>query len=81
MGFPQPLLQELSDALRRYAAEVPEVERIQYEAAEIEAREAKRGLWQQQAIPPRAFRWRRGVKLSSATASLKSQPKSEYKVK
>jgi len=53
MGFPQPLLPELSDAFKRYAAEVPEVERIQYEAAEIEAREAKRGLWQQQqAILP-----------------------------
>ena len=39
---------------KRYAADVPEVERLQYEAAEGEAREVKRGLWQQQqAIPPR----------------------------
>jgi len=33
---------------KRYAADVPGIERIQYEAAECEAREAKRGLWQQQ---------------------------------
>jgi hypothetical protein len=33
---------------------VPEIERVQYEAAKGEARELKRGLWQQQqAIPPR----------------------------
>ena len=38
---------------KRYAADAPEVERLQYEAAEGEAREAKRGLWQQQqAILP-----------------------------
>lgn len=43
---------------KRYASDVPEIERLQYEAAETEAREAKRGLWQQQqAIPP--WEWRR----------------------
>jgi endonuclease YncB( thermonuclease family) len=29
---------------KRYAADVPEIERLQYEAAEVEARESKRGL-------------------------------------
>ena len=33
---------------KRYAADAPEIERIQYEAAEAEAREAKHVLWQQQ---------------------------------
>jgi len=31
---------------RRYAKDVPEIEQLQYEAAEAEAREGKRGLWQ-----------------------------------
>jgi endonuclease YncB( thermonuclease family) len=45
--------------LKRYAAGVPEIERVQYEAAEGGARESKSGLWQQQqAIPLRE--WRRG---------------------
>jgi micrococcal nuclease len=43
---------------KRYAADVPEIERLQYEAAEGEAEETKRGLWQQQqAMPP--WEWRR----------------------
>ena len=38
---------------RQYAADVPEIERAQYEAAETEAREGKRGLWQQSnPVPP-----------------------------
>jgi len=38
---------------KRYAAGVPEIERVQYEAAEAESREAKHVLWQQQqAMPP-----------------------------
>lgn len=42
---------------KRYAIDVPEIERLQYEAAECEAREAKRGLWRQrQAMPPWEFR-------------------------
>ena len=37
----------------RYAADVPEIERFQFEAAGTKARELKRGLWQQQqAILP-----------------------------
>jgi endonuclease YncB( thermonuclease family) len=31
---------------KRYAADAPEIERIQYEAAEVEAREAKHVFWQ-----------------------------------
>lgn len=43
---------------KRYAADVPEIERLLYVAAEVEAKEAKRGLWQQQqARPP--WEWRR----------------------
>jgi endonuclease YncB( thermonuclease family) len=50
---------------KRYAADVPEIERLQYEAAEAEAREAKRGLRrQQQAIPPLEWlHWRESVRL------------------
>jgi endonuclease YncB( thermonuclease family) len=50
---------------KRYAADVPEIERLQYEAAEAEAREAKRSLWQQQqAIPPLEWlHWRESVRL------------------
>lgn len=42
---------------RQYAGDVPEIERAQYEAAETEAREGKRGLWQQpKPVPPWEFR-------------------------
>lgn len=42
---------------RQYAGDVPEIERAQYEAAEAEAREGKRGLWQQSnPVPPWEFR-------------------------
>jgi endonuclease YncB( thermonuclease family) len=37
---------------KRYATDISEIERLQYNAAKAEAREAKRGLWQQQAILP-----------------------------
>lgn len=48
---------------KRYASDVPEIERLQYEAAEIEARQAKRGLWQQQqAMPPWEWRLKRSKK-------------------
>jgi hypothetical protein len=50
---------------KRYAAGVPEIERVQYESVEAEAREAKHVLWQQQqAIPPWEWlHWRESVRL------------------
>jgi len=50
---------------KRYAADVPVIERLQYEAAEGEAREAKHVLWQQQqAMPPLEWlHWRESVRL------------------
>jgi len=50
---------------KRYAAGVSEIERFQYEAAETEERESKRGPWQQQqAMPPLEWLyWREGVRL------------------
>ena len=42
---------------RQYAGDVPEIERAQYETAETEAKEGKRGLWQQaRPVPPWEFR-------------------------
>jgi len=43
---------------KRYAAETPEIEASQYEAAEAEARKGKVGLWQaEKPIPP--WDWRK----------------------
>jgi len=43
---------------------IPEIERVQYEAAEAEAREAKHVPWQQQAMPPLEWlHWRESVRL------------------
>jgi len=51
--------------IRLSGVDAPEIERLQYEAAEGEAREAKRGLWQQQqAIQPLEWLyWRESVRL------------------
>jgi endonuclease YncB( thermonuclease family) len=57
---------------KRYAADVSEIERLQYEAAEVEAKEAKRGLWQRQAMPP--WEWRAGCHFAHKLAVKQSAP-------